>query len=191
MYGLRLICRPSSFVAPRRVGLAAFKGPQHQFSFRPRPHLVLTWSRHASMAASTTTNHGDLNNTEVLRKTVALPPDPAYARTTLAIPQDKDDEAIRSVYRSFLLPKDVAANDWVSKLELSTVLKMSEADMESTGGDRLKVMVLYGSLRNRCVVFDSIVICMLTTSQLVLSLARFRMCTHTIPLGLRCSSVQP
>ncbi|KJX98416.1 arsenic resistance protein ArsH [Zymoseptoria brevis] len=101
------------------------------------------------MATTTNANHGDLNNTEVLRKTVALPPDPAYARTTLAIPEDKDDQSIRNQYRSFLLPHDVAANDWVSKLELSTALKMAEADRERTGGDRLKVMVLYGSMRSR------------------------------------------
>ncbi|EGP85446.1 uncharacterized protein MYCGRDRAFT_87071 [Zymoseptoria tritici IPO323] len=101
------------------------------------------------MATTTNANHGDLNNTEVLRKTVALSPDPAYARTTLAIPEDKDDQSIRDQYRSYLLPHDVAANDWVSKLELSTALKMAEADMERTGGDRLKVMVLYGSMRSR------------------------------------------
>jgi len=100
---------------------------------------------------SKTVVNGDLNNTEVLRKTVALPPDPAYLRTSLAIPEDQDDKSVRANLRPFVLSEDVTSNDWVSKLELSTALKMAEADMERTGGDRLKVMVLYGSMRSRYV----------------------------------------
>jgi hypothetical protein len=152
MRSLRMISRPSSLVLSRRVGLSAATKVQ-QISF-PQPWISSGLSRpsHATMATTTNgANHGDLNNTEVLRKTVALPPDSAYARTTLAIPEDKDDQSIRSKYRSFLLPKKVTANDWISKLELSTALKMAEADMERTGGDRLKVVVLYGSMRSRCV----------------------------------------
>lgn len=100
---------------------------------------------------SKTVVNGDLNNTEVLRKTVALPPDPAYLRTSLAIPKEQDDKDVRAKLRPFLLSDDVTGKDWVSKLELSTALKMAEADMERTGGDRLKVMVLYGSMRSRYV----------------------------------------
>jgi arsenic resistance protein ArsH len=70
----------------------------------------------------------------------------------LAIPADEDEKNLRDQYRPFLLPDEVANNDWVSKLELSTALQMAEADIKRTGGDRLKVLVLYGSLRSRYVL---------------------------------------
>jgi arsenic resistance protein ArsH len=93
--------------------------------------------------------NGDLNNTAVLRKTIRILPDPAYAKRTLAIPKGEDDSAIRVKSRPFLQHDEVASSDWVAKLELSTALKMVEADMQRTGGDRLKVMVLFGSMRSR------------------------------------------
>jgi arsenical resistance protein ArsH len=93
--------------------------------------------------------NGDLNNTEVRRKTIQLHSDPAYAGRTLAIPQHEDDSEVRSKYRPFVLRPKVTNTDWVAKLELSTVLKMAEADLARTGGDRLKVLVLVGSLRAR------------------------------------------
>ena len=92
--------------------------------------------------------NGDLNNTRVLRKSTFNQPDPAYARRTLAIPEDEDDRDIRAVHRPYLLPGEIASSDWVSKLELSTTLKMAEADLAQTG-ERVKVLVLYGSLRGR------------------------------------------
>lgn len=121
----------------------------------PKPILWAPYPT-AAVTRSMATNsnsivHGDLNNTEVLRQTVALPPDPAYFQKSLAIPVDEDDKSVRTDLRPFLLPDEVAGNDWVSKLELSTALKMAEDDIQRTGGDRLKVMVLYGSLRSRWV----------------------------------------
>jgi arsenic resistance protein ArsH len=92
--------------------------------------------------------NGDLNNTSVMR-TVALPPiDPSYAGRSLALPEEEDDPAVREKYRPFLLDPEITAGDWISRLELSTVLKMAEADMQTTG-ERLKVLMLYGSLRKR------------------------------------------
>ncbi|KAK4898011.1 hypothetical protein LTR27_004396 [Elasticomyces elasticus] len=91
--------------------------------------------------------NGDLNNTEVLRKTLEIRPDSSYASRSLAISENEDDHAVRARYRPFLQRQDVAKSDWVSKLELSTALKMAEADMASN--ERLKVLVLYGSLRQR------------------------------------------
>ena len=117
-------------------------------ALRPRFSAVVPSSRAASMAAETLVN-GDLNNTEALRKTSRLPPDPAYAGRTLAIPEDEDDSAIRAEYRPFLPRDDVARSDWVAQLELSTALKMAEADLRRTRGDRVKVMVLFGSMRVR------------------------------------------
>jgi arsenic resistance protein ArsH len=97
--------------------------------------------------------HGDLNNTEVMRATNFLVPDPAYDGKTLAIPEQEDDAEISAKYRPFIIANpDVVASDWISTSELSTALKLSEADMEKTGGERLKILVLYGSLRERFVI---------------------------------------
>ncbi|KAG9765706.1 arsenate resistance ArsH, partial [Aureobasidium melanogenum] len=98
--------------------------------------------------------HGDLNNTEVMRKTNSLVPDPTYHGKTLAILEEEDDAEIRSKYRPFILSPEVASSDWISKSELSTALKMSEVDLEKTGGNRLKILVLYGSLRADVRVFN-------------------------------------
>lgn len=101
------------------------------------------------MVAAMPRVNGDLNNTEVLRKTLEFRPDPAYARRSLAMPRNEEDDAVLSKYRPFLQREDIASNDWVSQLELSPVLKLAEADLKQSGGDRLKVLVLYGSLRSR------------------------------------------
>jgi arsenic resistance protein ArsH len=70
----------------------------------------------------------------------------------LAIPEQEDDADIRSKYRPFITSPEVTNSDWIAKSELSTALKMSEADMAKTGGNRLKILVLYGSLRERYVI---------------------------------------
>jgi len=101
------------------------------------------------MSANKSTNHGDLNNTQVLRTTTEIRPDAAYVGRTLAIPANEDDETLRIKYRPFLLADDVSSNDWVSRLELGTAMNMVEQDMQRTGGDRLKVLMLFGSLRQR------------------------------------------
>lgn len=93
--------------------------------------------------------HGDLNNTEVMRETNFLVPDPAYDGRSLAIKEQDDSAEIRARYRPFITSPEVTSSDWIAKSELSTALKMSEADMEATGGDRVKILVLYGSLRER------------------------------------------
>lgn len=101
------------------------------------------------MAINThTRTNGDLNNNEVLRKTVALPPDPAYFDHSLAISQQEDDPKIRDRYRPFILRDDLTRSDWISKLELSTVLKLAEADIQRSQ-QRLRILVLIGSLRTR------------------------------------------
>ena len=111
-------------------------------------HFSTKLPRNITMATQPSIN-GDLNNTEVLRKTTEIAVDPAYANTTLAIPQHEDDQAIRSKYRPFLQPDAITTNDWISKLELSTALKLSATEIDRPGSSRLKVLVLYGSLRQR------------------------------------------
>lgn len=98
-----------------------------------------------------TENHinGDINNTNVLRETKLIAVDLAYAERTLAIPEHEDAADIRARYRPFLQRDDVAKRDWVAKLELSTALKMAEAQLMENGGDRIKVLALYGSMRQR------------------------------------------
>lgn len=93
--------------------------------------------------------HGDLNNTEVMRETNHLEPDPTFAEKSLAIAEQDDDADIRKKYRPFVTSDEVARSDWISQSELSTALKMSEKDMKDTNGDRIKILVLYGSMRER------------------------------------------
>lgn len=101
------------------------------------------------MTTSTQIN-GDLNNTQVLRSTAEIPVDRAYIGKTLAIPEEDDDHEIRSRYRQgFLLNQSITKADWISKLKLSTVLQLSEANLKQSDNDRLRVLVLYGSLRGR------------------------------------------
>lgn len=68
---------------------------------------------------------------------------------TLAIPQSEDDPEIRKQYRPFILDEE-AGNDWVNDLELDAVMEMADRDIQETN-ERLKVLVLYGSLRRRSV----------------------------------------
>ncbi|KAK3372662.1 flavoprotein-like protein [Podospora didyma] len=92
---------------------------------------------------------GDLNNIEAARKHIQLPVDASYQSRSFAILESEDDAKTRELYRPFLLSNDVSESDWVSKLELSTALAMVERDIIAPKKDRLKVLVLYGSLRSR------------------------------------------
>lgn len=69
-------------------------------------------------------------------------------RPNLAISEDEDNPEIRAKYRPFLLDTQTIASDWISELELDTVTTIAQKDLERTGS-RLKVLVLYGSLRKR------------------------------------------
>lgn len=93
--------------------------------------------------------NGDLNNTAAERARRELEVDPAYQNRSLAIPQSEDDAEARKQYRPFILDNEVSKSDWVSQLELSTVLKMVEGQILNSGQDRLRVLVLHGSMRNR------------------------------------------
>lgn len=92
--------------------------------------------------------HGDLNNVHSARATSELPADPSYRYRSLAI-EDAEDAVDRRLYRPFLLPGSFAAGDWVAQLELSTVLKLVESEILEKKQERLRILVLYGSLRSR------------------------------------------
>ena len=96
-----------------------------------------------------TSSQGDLNNTAAVRPSAFIAPDPTLAGRTLAISTSEDEIRIRRAYRPFLLPDEIAKNDWIAKLELSTAIKMVEEDLKRSNGDRLKVLILFGSLRRR------------------------------------------
>ncbi|KAI2876747.1 hypothetical protein CBS11852_10401 [Aspergillus niger] len=66
---------------------------------------------------------------------------------SLALLSHEDDPEIRKKYRPFVLSDDTA-EDWINELELITTMDMAEKDLRKTN-DRLKVLVLYGSLRRR------------------------------------------
>ncbi|KND89025.1 NADPH-dependent FMN reductase ArsH [Tolypocladium ophioglossoides CBS 100239] len=93
--------------------------------------------------------HGDLNNSHSVRTAVELAVDPAYSHRSFATSAHEDDAAIRRRYRPFLLAEPFAATDWVAQLELSTALKMVESEILDRKCDRLRILVLYGSLRSR------------------------------------------
>ncbi|PNS15413.1 hypothetical protein CAC42_672 [Sphaceloma murrayae] len=94
------------------------------------------------------TVHGDLNNIDAMRQTEAIIRKPEFAHKDLSISAADDDSDVRTAYRPFLLPEDIRTTDWTSLVELSTVTEMSEQHIRSTGS-RLRVLVLYGSLRER------------------------------------------
>jgi arsenic resistance protein ArsH len=95
--------------------------------------------------------HGDLNNSHASRAAVEFSVDPANSLQSFAIPAYEDDADIRDRYRPFLLHDQLAAGDWVGQLELSTGLKMVQTEILDKKLDRLRILVLYGSLRTRYV----------------------------------------
>ena len=95
------------------------------------------------------TTNGDLNNTSAERARAELAVDPAYDGISFAIPSSEDDPDIRKSYRPFLQDGEEVKDDWVAQLELSTALKMVETQILKRGDDRLRVVVLHGSMRQR------------------------------------------
>lgn len=67
---------------------------------------------------------------------------------TLPISEDQDDPVIRARYRPFLRHYPDGPQDWIDGLELDRVTRIAQTDLEKTGS-RIKVLVLYGSLRKR------------------------------------------
>ncbi|KAH3907050.1 hypothetical protein HBI56_114410 [Parastagonospora nodorum] len=107
-------------------------------------------SRHSFPRNMATSLNGDLNNTAAERARAELIVDPTYRNISLAIPASEDEDVVRKSYRPFLLDDaNQEQEDWVAQLELSTVLKMVDLQVLRNGGDRLKVLVLHGSMRKR------------------------------------------
>ncbi|KAK5654049.1 hypothetical protein OQA88_7727 [Cercophora sp. LCS_1] len=92
---------------------------------------------------------GDLNNTEAARERLMPVADPEYRFRSFPIRASDDDPAVRNRYRPFLLDDEISSSDWIMKLELAAAAKMVETEILSQGKDRLRILVLYGSLRSR------------------------------------------
>ena len=93
---------------------------------------------------------GDLNNTAAARDQAEIILDPAYRYKSLAIRPTQDDTSTRQKYRPFIHHNpDITQNDWISRLELSTALKLVDTEIVIPDRERLRVLVLYGSLRKR------------------------------------------
>lgn len=97
-----------------------------------------------------TLSQGDLNNISAARPHVSIEVDPDYRYRSLAIAEIDDDPKIREKYRPFLLERNINIADWIEHLELATVTKMASEDIQRTN-ERLKVLILFGSLRQRFV----------------------------------------
>lgn len=95
------------------------------------------------------TSNGDLNNVSAIRPVAEIGIDAAFVCRSLAIQQSEDNDEIRDQYRPFLLPQETVESDWIANLEISTAMKMAYEEMHRVDGGRLKVLVLYGSLRER------------------------------------------
>jgi hypothetical protein len=101
--------------------------------------------QHLRAAIST---NGDLNNAAAMRKATAPKRDPNFAYQSLAHSASEDDPVVRATDRPFLLSEETQQTDWISVLELATVTKMAYQDLQETGS-RLRILLLYGSLRKR------------------------------------------
>jgi arsenic resistance protein ArsH len=110
---------------------------------------IVPSARFSIVRTMATAMNGDLNNTAAERARNEILADSAYRNLSFAIPASEDEDAVRRSYRPFLLDEAHQENDWVAQLELSTVLKMVDLQVLRSGGDRLKVLVLHGSMRKR------------------------------------------
>lgn len=160
----RLLMRP---ITPTTHRLLCFSQQYHSAPFLPILFIQFPtgFPLHSIRALSTSTTqprqshlggrmveHGDLNNSHAAREKVELAVDPTYHGKSFAIAEAADDATVRELYRPFLLPPSAAANDWVAELELSTVLKFVESELRNHKRDRIRILVLYGSLRTRQVI---------------------------------------
>lgn len=122
-------------------------------AFRSLPRVAIrsnfALSARHSFPRKMTAINGDLNNTAAERARAEITTDPAYRSRSLAISAAEDKESVRKSYRPFLLDDSSQDQDWVAQLELSTVLQMVDLQVLRNGSDRLKVLVLHGSMRKR------------------------------------------
>lgn len=120
-------------------------------SASPRTTVQRTTTKLAS-------SNGDLNNLAAIRPVTEIAVDAAFVRQSLAIQESDDEPEIRRQYRPFLLPEEIVNSDWIANLEMSTAMKMAYEEMHRSDGGRLKVLVLYGSMRERWAQVSSAIV---------------------------------
>ena len=134
--------------------------PAHRSCYcTPKPYpmsstVFSSTSRRNSPQGATTrlaSSNRDLNNISAVRPVAEITVDAAFVRQSLAIQESDDEPEIRRQFRPFLPCKKTMDSDWIAHLEISTAMRMAYEEMHRLNGGRLKVLVLYGSLRERCV----------------------------------------
>jgi len=190
------------------ITLLTLRFHHHSIRLKVSPYITnFTWSNITRFqAAGTLTSismnqnlpaqkihNGDLNNTSATR--IVTPPkrDPSFAYLSLALPIATDDPELRSKYRPFILSEAAQKTDWIGTLELATVTQLASQDFQLTG-QRLKILVLYGSLRER---YENPLHHNLGNSltnviipQLLLPSSRLRDRSPPLPFRLRCAGLQ-
>lgn len=159
--------------------------PARRFCYctpRPYPMSSTVFSsaspRKSSQGATTrlALSNGDLNNIPAVRPVAEIAVDAVFVRQSLAIQESDDEPEIRRQFRPFLLRKEIVDSDWIAQLETSTAMRIAYEEIYRLEGSRVKVLVLYGSLRERCVTcFQSFAVLHgLTIHQLLLKTSCFR-----------------
>lgn len=113
-----------------------------------RPLRIFRLCATTHRTAGTLLSRRGLNYIGAARPFVTMTGGADSGHRSLAIRECDDEPRIREKYRPFLLEKEDNKPDWVDDLELDTVTAMAAENMQRTG-ERLKVLVLYGSLRQR------------------------------------------
>lgn len=188
--------------------LPLFSSPLRAYIGTMSPHHVAPSTpdtesgRHKLQYNMTESAQGDLNNTTSMREVEKLIVKPEFAHRSLAMSSKADDKNAK--YRPFLLDDGISENDWVSKLELATVTEMAQRDI-AINGQRLRVLVLYGSLRSRYALslIDAFKSCCgrrqglcnqrvyPKSSQVLLKITRLRDFPHPLASWMRRASLRP
>jgi len=113
-----------------------------------RPPQVFSLYSATYRTAGAPLSQRGLHHTRAAKPFVTMKAGADSGDRSLAIRECDDEPGIRKKYRPFLLDKEDDKADWVDDLGLDTVTTMAAENMQRTGG-RLKVLVLYGSLRQR------------------------------------------
>jgi arsenical resistance protein ArsH len=136
--------RPSFSLFPARSSCCQTPKPYPMSStlFSPASLRTLVQRATTKLASS----NRDLNNLSAIRPVSEIAIDAAFVRQ---IQEPDDGPEIRQQYRPFLLSEEIGNSDWIANLEMSTAMKMAYEEIHRVNGGRLKVLVLYGSLRER------------------------------------------
>jgi hypothetical protein len=75
----------------------------------------------------------DLNNKDAMRASKRIEVNPVFSYCILALTAKVDDKEVRDRYRPFILDPVIESTDWVSRLELAIVMKLTLENLLKTG----------------------------------------------------------